>query len=92
MYVLVLFETEWIHRFILFLNLLVLIASKIFISLYGDDAVLISNSMEDLQSLLFRMKEVCMKNGLMVNVRWSSVMVFERIRNRRMSLFIFEAC
>jgi len=46
--------------------------------LYADDAVLIANSMEDLQSLVSRMNEVCMKNELMMNINKSKVMVFER--------------
>ena len=50
---------------------------KLFILLFADDAVLISYTLEGLQSLLNQLHSYCDKWGISVNVDKTVVMVFK---------------
>ena len=62
----------------------------LFLLLYADDTVILSESTEGMQKTLDAMKRFCENFGLNINAEKTKVMVFSRGKIRKLPVFMFE--
>ena len=60
---------------------------KLFVLLYGDDTIILSENERDLQTDLDSVQEYCTKFKLIVNINKTKIIIFSRGKVRRFTTF-----
>ena len=58
-------------------NIGIHLSETLFILLYADDIILLAESEEDLQTLLYKLESYCILNEMKININKTKFMIFE---------------
>ena len=62
----------------------------LFLLMYADDTIILSETIEDMQSALNSLEQYCDRFGLQINVSKTKVVIFSRGKIRNLPKFVFK--